>query len=333
MSYILEALQRSQAERELGRVPTLEGAALLAEARAAPPRAPWALVAVALAATAVLLALYAVLRPLDGASAPPPGADPRAQLAPAASQPRIAQMVTAAGQGAPASLARPPAARPAPGALPVDRVAGGIPGPAAVGAPGPLLSAGVPLVEAPPPKVGHRGPADLAGAAPRDAVAGPAPGARDDADALELELKRQFEADQAAAPDAELAPPQALRPDPGPTPVPQDLISAIDAFKHQVKGGQGQAKDKGKPTPQPVVAAGSVADPTQLRLTRDQQAALPTFLMNVHVFDVDPGQRFVLINGLKYQQGATTREGLTVDEIRVDGVVLAHQGHPFFVHR
>jgi general secretion pathway protein B len=74
-------------------------------------------------------------------------------------------------------------------------------------------------------------------------------------------------------------------------------------------------------------------DPTRLRLTPEQQASLPKFQMNVHVYNTDPSRRFILINGLKYGEGARTREGFKVVEIRLDGVVLDHQGHPFFVHR
>ncbi|WP_295389979.1 general secretion pathway protein GspB [uncultured Thiodictyon sp.] len=324
MSYILEALQRSQAERELGRVPTLEGAALLAEVRAV-PRPPWPLVAVVLAATAVLLALYAVLRAPPGPSAGVAGTPSAALVAP--------QLAPGGGQ---TPVDPPPTARA--GALPVDltprSAPAGLPGPVAAGAAVPPV--GMPLVEAPPPKVSRRVVADPAGTAARDAPAPPRAGAAlDDADLqLELELKRQLEEDdQARGQGVESAPPQIVRPDPGPTPVPQDLISAIDAFKHRVKGGPGQPKDPGKPVPPPVVGPAPAVDPSALRLPPDQQAALPKFLMNVHVFDADPARRFVLINGLKYAQGTMTREGLTVDEIRVDGVVLTYQGHPFFVHR
>ena len=79
MSYILEALKKSQAERELGRVPTLDGVGLFAEDKLEPPRSPWALVSVGLAVTAVLIALYAALRqPPSQVTAPPAGlpADP-----------------------------------------------------------------------------------------------------------------------------------------------------------------------------------------------------------------------------------------------------------------
>ena len=61
MSYILEALKKSQQERELGHVPTLESPAFAAEEHSARPN-PWILVAVVLAALAVVIALYSALR-------------------------------------------------------------------------------------------------------------------------------------------------------------------------------------------------------------------------------------------------------------------------------
>lgn len=60
MSYILEALRKSQQERELGNMPTLE-----TDANVEPVESginPWVLAAVALAALAVVIALYAAIQ-------------------------------------------------------------------------------------------------------------------------------------------------------------------------------------------------------------------------------------------------------------------------------
>jgi general secretion pathway protein B len=61
MSYILEALKKSQQERELGHVPTLESSSFLSGEAGARP-SPWALVAVILAGLAVIIALYSAFR-------------------------------------------------------------------------------------------------------------------------------------------------------------------------------------------------------------------------------------------------------------------------------
>jgi len=59
MSYILEALKKSQHERELGKVPTVETHQLATEARHGVPMR-WVYTAVAMATIAVLVALYGV---------------------------------------------------------------------------------------------------------------------------------------------------------------------------------------------------------------------------------------------------------------------------------
>ncbi len=80
MSYILEALRRSQQERELGNVPTLETEVYTepAESRGINP---WVLAALALAALAVVIALYAAFQAGSstsgqGQSTPPPAKPP-----------------------------------------------------------------------------------------------------------------------------------------------------------------------------------------------------------------------------------------------------------------
>ena len=60
MSYILEALKKSQQERELGQVPTLDALAPAPQRR--PPHAsPWGLATLIMAGLALALALYAAL--------------------------------------------------------------------------------------------------------------------------------------------------------------------------------------------------------------------------------------------------------------------------------
>jgi len=67
MSYILEALKKSQRERELGQVPTLDTPSFPGERAGARPSL-WILLAVVLAALAVVIALYSAMR----GSAPTP---------------------------------------------------------------------------------------------------------------------------------------------------------------------------------------------------------------------------------------------------------------------
>jgi general secretion pathway protein B len=344
MSYILEALKKSQAERELGQVPTLHGAGLLSEDEAVPARSPWILVSVGLAAAAVLIALYAALRqPLPVA---PQVAVPAASsgLIERASPVRLAVTPTAldpAGTTPDRGVLQNPIVNP-----PVAAAAAPVAVSPASGTEGlRSLASGAPLVEAPPPKGALRAPPAVF--EPRAADFGRTPriaekGRHEDAleAELEVELQRQLEADASYAEDAEEWIPVAQPEDPAPTPVPPDLIADIESFKS--KTGQVQVRDGDRRPNDAKVTAELAAPPqepryagdlTKLRLTRDQQASVPTFLMTVHVFEANQSRRFVLINGLKYRDGEKTREGLVVEQIVPDGVVLSHQGNPFFVHR
>jgi general secretion pathway protein B len=132
MSYILEALQRSQQERELGQVPNLEQAAP-APARPRPAPGIWLAAALGLAALAVAIALYALLdqhpgSPDPAASGPAPGVSPRQTTPPPAPLPAARQTTpppapaTPARQAgvAPALPPAPPRSRPEPGDIPAD---------------------------------------------------------------------------------------------------------------------------------------------------------------------------------------------------------------------
>ena len=427
MSYILEALKRSQTERELARVPTLEAATLSIEDHPVSRGIHWAMVAAGCAALAVAVAVYAMLRMSDGqgalargpggAEAPvsaatghsPARIDQAAGPAPVAlnpADPDVAQLPSRPLSLPYAAVTQPSAVSPVP-----DLSTGAVQPMPASPAPRPVEA---PLVEAPPPKKGgvlsHRDMAVIPG---RGATPPPVPAVLNDMDTQwEQQLERQLGSDPATAPIAQDLAGEQVQQGDGPTPVPVDLIADIDAFKQRVKGGRGleQGKDPGvrpasddahgtrtgravqpatplarerspgvlatperqglppllntpperaeakgpmprnpptaQPDPVPPAAVPSLSgtpaqraipgredDPSQLRLTPEQQASLPKFQMSVHVYNLDPSRRFILINGLKYGEGAKTREGLKVAEIRLDGAVLDYQGHPFFIHR
>lgn len=84
MSYILDALKRSQEERELGNVPTLSSLSAQQEPLRRGQNVPWALSALLLAVVAVAVALYALLRGDGGGlpSAPPVATAPAVQQPP-----------------------------------------------------------------------------------------------------------------------------------------------------------------------------------------------------------------------------------------------------------
>ncbi len=316
MSYILEALKKSQQERELGKVPTLDTSGMFQEDTAEPARSPWPLAAMGLASAAVLIALYAALR--GPAPVEPTGSSP-------------AEAVGRSSTEAAATVSLPPAPPPL---LLQDMdnlsVASRPLIPAPISAP-PVTPAGPfeapeaePLVEPPPP----RRPAPPKPAEPVGSVdfRGDRPLLHPDISeesdlAAELELQRQLEA------ELDMASYEEAGPSDPPTPVPRDLIADIEAFKHEV------LKDGGTPAKKAPTPDAVDEDPTKLRLTREQEAALPAFLMTVHVYDVDKSRRFVLISGRKYREGDQTRQGMKVERILAEGAVLSYRGNPFFVHR
>jgi len=314
MSYILEALKKSQQERELGKVPTLDTAGMFEEDTVEPPHNPWPMVATGLAGAAVLIALYAALRgpaPTGSLSAERVGQSAMESTAtiplPPAPAPLrlqdIGNLSVANRPLVPAPIAAPPG-------HPVDPLGG---------------QTAEPLVEPPPP----RRPTPAKATEPvgsldfRDDVPLIHPNLSEESDlAAEQELQRQL--------DAELAPvsyEDEGTPDP-PTPVPRDLIADIESFKEELIKDRGGAPETKVRTPDPIGK-----DPTKLRLTRAQEADLPAYLMTVHVYDTDKSRAFVLISGRKYREGDETRQGMKVERILADGVVLSYRGNPFFVHR
>jgi general secretion pathway protein B len=145
---------------------------------------------------------------------------------------------------------------------------------------------------------------------------------------LDEELQRELERQLAIESETIPVPEPDEPPEPAPTPVPRELIAEIEAFKDQLRRGPGKSA---APAKQADLA--KAQDPTTLRLTSEQKANLPAFMMTVHVYLPDKAKRFVLINGIKYGEGDKTREDLKVEQILPDGAVLSFQGNPFYMHR
>jgi hypothetical protein len=60
--------------------------------------------------------------------------------------------------------------------------------------------------------------------------------------------------------------------------------------------------------------------------------ALPKLALAMHVYADDPLRRFVILNDTRLVEGETSA-GVTVREIRRDGVVLEWQGQRFLLPR
>lgn len=303
MSYILEALKKSQEERELGTVPTLEGAPYLTEQ--SPARSTyWVIVAVVLALLAVLIALYAAFgarllqdgntRP--GASlvaptntlekvpppmpAPGPPAEVRVPTAPttvAKPVPKTAPVV--AEQPAERPRRKPAPMRPAP-------------------KPAPAVTTPTADTELLPPLSLPYIPPDLVGEVQR----------------FKQKIQKQ---DKAAEKHAEPpVPPQASEPA-APTEVPTP--------PEQTQTEPQDAKPPSVPETETT--------PEFYDLSPAEQAAIPPHRLLVHVYAPDPAQRFVILNSRKMREGGRTGKGLTVETITTEGVILEYAGKRFFVGR
>jgi general secretion pathway protein B len=62
-------------------------------------------------------------------------------------------------------------------------------------------------------------------------------------------------------------------------------------------------------------------------------SALPKLQLELHAFADDPARRFVYINGEKYSEGATLKEGPRVVRITADGVILEVAGRQLLLAR
>ena len=317
MSYILEALRKSQQDRELGRVPTLATQPLFTPRESS--RNSWLGIALGLAALAVAIALYAVLRARSETA--PGGLAPMGVQVPAQSP---AQTVASAQPSAAGPAGAPPAAPP---------------GPMAVVAP-PAATVEPP---SPSPTTARVEPSPVApgsGAVPAGQAAHPVTSSIPEEAEVDPEVPPYApypphsggpaEPQPSYPPPAPPAPParEATRPSPADA-IPEDLREDIEAFKDQIKGGQG-----GKSASKAKASAAQQQVPLrERRLPPEVQERLPTFLLTVHLYDADPEKRLVIIDGRRLRQGDATRSGILVEEIFPDGVALAFEGHRFFQPR
>jgi general secretion pathway protein B len=256
VSFILDALRKSDAERQRAATP---GLADIRYARRPTRRSLWLpLLAVALVANLAVMGVQWLRRPAAAPAAPPAAAAPAtdAPAAPVAVAPAPAPVVPRAPAPAVRPLASETEAIEEPAAA-VDPLDADLP-PEALAAlelpiedPAPIPAPAVPPPAVPPPAV------------PPPAVAAPAPAT--------------------------------------PPPAAASRIRDVPTL----------------PTADQLIAAGTLK--------------VPSLNLDLHVFNADPARRFVIVNGGRYREGATLREGPTVAEITSDGVVLDNQGTRFTV--
>jgi general secretion pathway protein B len=204
MSYILEALRKSQQDREIGQVPTLATQPLFTSQESG--RNAWGLAAMALAGLAVAIALYAALRGGPEVAPPAPPVTQTAGPAP------VGNPVTAPAPGASPALPAtpPPAAAPMAAAPTVPSTPLAAPGTASVPVAPPTATPGSAPPASPPVRL-------------------PAP---EDDELVEAGI------DETGGESAANNP--GFVPSPHPRDgIPDDLRQDIQSFKDEIKGGQG----------------------------------------------------------------------------------------------
>ncbi len=304
MSYILDALQRSQRERELGQVPTVGTVQHETTGRASSRPNSWILVTLLLALAALAVGLYAALQAHSDrqaavaveTAAKPPGPTPAAASAP----PPVTPAEQPAVNPAPARLVtKQPTVKPTyhPGAEPEVSIEYATPSPISTSRP--KASA---LDEAPRPS-----------AKPNEPPAEPAM-----VDNAPLQT-------------------DPFPPESKPAP-PRDLREEVAAFKQQLQlessipNPPAAKPELPQYRPDPQVADN--ARPAEFSaLPLHEQGRIPAHRLSVHVYTKDPGKRFVILNSRRMGEGETNQDGLKVESIEHKGVVLSYQGVRFFRRR
>lgn len=258
MSYILDALKKSQRQRELGSVPRLTTEQLASHRRGF-SIVPWAVAGAAVATAAVLVALYGPF----GHSIPE--ADKKA-----VPEPETSSLAPSADILQPASQGDAPVA-----ARGGQQSAAPVPLSAAIAA----------------------GPVGGSDVIRTNAVAAP-------------EAVRHV---NAPAPSDVGAPAVSDGPEARTEVTAQDRSQAGETQSATVSTATASVGDG------PMQSA-----PLLSELSFDVQSSLPALALNVHVYAQTPKDRFVFLNMQKYKEGERTRDGVLIEEITPEGVVLRY---------
>jgi hypothetical protein len=73
--------------------------------------------------------------------------------------------------------------------------------------------------------------------------------------------------------------------------------------------------------------------PRLFELSMTERNALPPLKQSMHVFNEDPGARFVLIDGRRYTEGEKLAASLQIVAIRRDGTEMDFNGRRFLLPR
>ena len=94
----------------------------------------------------------------------------------------------------------------------------------------------------------------------------------------------------------------------------------------------------GAPAPEPAPVAPPQAEtaaylPGLEALAATDRSALPPLKLSMHVYADTPAQRFVILDGQRLGEGASPANGVVLEEIRRDGLVLSVNGQRLLLAR
>lgn len=307
MSYILDALNKSQQERDLGQVPGLE------TEHSSPPSPsrrtrPWAMAGVTAAVAVLAAVLYGVIG----------GGEVPEQPLPALSSAGDAATGDDGGKGV------APAQGPA--------TAGTEPDPADTGPVPWQTPAGIAegMSESPPPRQ-----VELPVGAPRPAttVAAVRPAPPVAVPTQPRPVPMAPAAVRGPAPAAPVSPPAVPEPPPA---VPQTPFAAAVGSRPTAVPmvTQAPAVTPEDPLPaKPAPVPETPALPLLADMPYDFQQRVPRLTVNVHAYYPEPEARFAYINMRKYGEGVRMDEGVTIEAITPEGLVLEFGGQRFRLGR
>jgi general secretion pathway protein B len=141
---------------------------------------------------------------------------------------------------------------------------------------------------------------------------------------------------------AALPPPAAIAPAAPPSaaalpasPLPEPTLSPAAPSMPAQPPSQGPSAPLPAPqNAQPPAAATPDIDITTLPKVQDLLAAgvtLPQLTLSLHVYDPQPANRYVLLNGKRTREGDFTTDGARIVQITATGVVLEWRGRRMFL--
>jgi general secretion pathway protein B len=328
MSLILEALKKSEARRQLGEAPGLGTPFTVARRR----RSPLPVIGVLILAAAGFGWYYLRTKPAVVASGEVAAAKPSAPDKSIAGKPNMQSMAPASPASAAANRFNTPAASPR--TAPASDVAQRTPFGGQAGA-APVTRADPRTRD--PRAVNPQGTPPVAGDGAMRMAQRPLPGAA----AAPIGAGAQAR----GAPEARLASAQGAAAAPA---IPGQAAPQPSALNAGAAGQAAVASVAPKPataSPPPPAATAPAAQaaavpvaaapdmPLYYELPFNVRKDLPTLAVSMHVYAAVPGQRFVVIDGDRRAEGDVVKEGLTLREIRSDGIVLEFRGQKFFYPR